>query len=518
MKKNNFLIFCITLITIIFLPLLVKAQSDFNPNRIIEDNVLLNTKSMTPQDIQSFLASRNSFLANYVTEAAYGETKSAAQIIYDAANNNYDCDGVTLNENPTEAERMIKCKRITTVNPQFLIMLLQKEQSLIQNPSPSQKALDEATGYGCPTGGYCNPYWKGFGKQVNSAALQFLAYMENPNRYNFKVGSTYIAKDKFSMLKSVSATINDGTYNTIVTSPNFTTVTIENQATAALYTYTPHVYNGNYNVHRLMNLYFPDNNSVTNNNNNIKPVVTFRRTFPNGSILKAENKPEVWLIESGKKRHFTSWAAFISRFRPEQIVIATEAEINYYPLGAEIKFPNYALVQTPNKNIYLLVDREKRPFESLDVYKKIGFNPEELEQATEEELAGFILGKTITAASTYITGALFQNSTSGEIFFVENGTKHLVDKALIGTKYIDRQIIKKTAKDLAALTTGNPILLNEGSLVMTANFPKIYLISDGKKRPFATNESFKALGYDEKNVIVVSSQFLYQYPMGENIN
>ena len=519
MKKNNYLILAIiTILSLSLLPLKTGASSEFNPNRIIEDSVLLNTKSMTLQEIQDFLANRNSFLANYTTEAAYGETKGAAQIIYDAANNNYDCAGVTLSEKPTEAERKLKCKNITTINPQFLIMLLQKEQSLIQNPNPSQKALDEAMGYGCPTGGFCNPYWKGFGKQVNSAALQFLAYMQNPNRYNFKVGGTYIAKDKFSMLKPVATAINDGTYNSIVTAPNFTSVTIENQATAALYTYTPHVYNGNYNVHRLMGLYFPDSNSQITTPAPTTPIINFRRNFPNGSILKTANKPEVWLIENGQRRHFANWASFISRFRPEQIVIASDEEINYYPQGAQIKFANYALVQTPNEKIYLLVGQEKRPFDSLTVYKNIGFNPEELEKASEEELAGFKIGKSITAASTYITGALLEDNKTGEIFHVENGVRYPVDKVLIGTKYLDRTITKRTTKDLSAFSLGAPIILDDGSLAMTSNYPTIYLISDGKKRPFATNEVFKSLGYDEKNVIIASSQFLYNYPMGEVIN
>ncbi len=511
MKKHYFLFFCVILIAISFLKTTeLWAQNEFNPNRIIEDQTLLNTKTMTLQEIQDFLASRNSFLANYTTEAAYGELKTAAQIIYDAANNNYDCEGVTLSENPTEAERKLKCRTITTVNPQFLIVLLQKEQSLIQNPNPSQKALDEATGYGCPTGGFCNPYWKGFGKQVNSAALQFLAYMQNPNRYNFKVGQTYIAKDRFSMLKGLNAAISDGSYNSIVSSPDFVSVTIENQATAALYTYTPHVYNGNYNVHRLMNLYFPNSNST--------PIVGFRRSFPNGSILKTIDKPEVWLIENGQKRHFANWASFISRFRPEQIIIASDEEINYYPTGAQIKFANYALVQTPNEKIYLLVDKEKRPFENLTVFRKIGFNSEELELASEEELAGYLLGKTITTNSKYITGALLEDNKSGQIFYVENENKHPVDKVLIGTKYLDKTITKVSSKELESFTLSSPILLDDGSLVMTANFPRIYLISDGKKRPFINNETFKTLGYDEKNVIIVSSQFLYNYPMGENIN
>lgn len=515
MKNTKILFFCLIFaLTLIIIPLKTEAAEVFNPNRIMEDNVLLNAHAMSLNDIQNFLVSRNSYLANYVTEAAYGETKTAAQIIYDAATKNYDCSGVTLSDEPTEAERMIKCKTITTVNPQFLLVLLQKEQSLIQNPNPSAKALDEATGYGCPTGGMCNPYWKGFGKQVNSAALQFLAYVKEPHKYNFKVGSTYIAKDKFSMLKSVAAAINDATYNSIVTSPGFVSVTIENQATAAMYTYTPHVYNGNYNVHRLMNLYFPD----SNNNTNTSPVITIKRVFPNGSILKSANKPEVWLIENGKKRHFTNWASFISRFRDSQIVIATDEEINQYASGAAIKFANYALVQTPDKQAYLLVGNEKRPFESLDTYKRIGFNPEELEAATEAELAGYIVGKKITTASTYITGALLEDSSNANIYYVENGMKHLVDKALVATKYEAWTITKKTSKELNAIPSGDDIMLDEGSLVMTANYPKIYLISDGKKRPFASETTFQKLGYNKDNVITVSSQFLYNYPMGEAIN
>lgn len=514
MSKKSLLFFSLIFVFVLLTSTRVQAENVFNPNRILEDSVLLNTTSLNPNQIQSFLTERNSYLANYQTANAYGELKTAAQIIYDAANNNYDCDGVVLSDSPTEIERQLKCRKITTVNPQFLLVLLQKEQSLIQNPSPSEKALNEATGYGCPTGGLCNPYWKGFGKQVNSAALQFLAYMESPSKYNFKVGSTYITKDKFSMLKSVSQAINDGSYNSIVASPDFISVTIENQATAALYTYTPHIYNGNFNTHRLMDIYFPGNNAGFPSTS----IPSFKRNFPNGSILKTSDKPEVWLIEGGKKRHFTNWSSFISRFRSEQIVIASAEELAQYSEGPKIKFANYALVKTANEKIYLLVDKEKRPFESLAVFKKIGFNSEELETATEEELAGYVLGKSIGATSTYITGALFENKETGQVYWVEDGLKHLVDKALLNTKYASRQISKKTTKELNAFINGEAIMLDEGSLVMTSSFPKIYLISENKKRPFASDQVFKALGYSENNVMTVSSQFLYNYPLGETIN
>src|SRR5680860_1539910 len=226
MKKNIPTIIILLLAGIVTLGSIssAKAQSDndlvFNPNNIISNNELMDVNSMSLFDIQSFLREKGSYLANYQTNNAYGVLKSAAEIIYDASLNNYNCDGVTLSETPTAEERALKCQTITTINPKALLVLLQKEQSLIQKTSPDQKALDEATGYGCFTGKTCVPYWKGFGKQVNSAALQFLSYMNEPNKYNFKVGSTYIAKDGYTMLKSVEKAVRDGSYNSIVTSPS----------------------------------------------------------------------------------------------------------------------------------------------------------------------------------------------------------------------------------------------------------------------------------------------------------
>jgi len=521
MKKSEFLFFCFTLLILgTFSQISATSaaelnQNGYNQNRILEDDSLLNSSSMTSSQIQSFLENKGSFLAEYSTSNAYGISKAASEMIYDAANNNYDCENASLSDNPTEAERMIKCRRITTVNPQFLLVLLQKENSLISNPSPSQKALDQATGYGCPTGQSCNPYWKGFGKQINSAALQFRAYLNEPGQYKFKVGGTYIAKDRYSMLKTPAEAIKDGTYNSIVASSDFVNVTIENKATAALYNYTPHVYNGNYNTFKLMKDYFGIGGS-----SNYSPVSIpeIKRQFPNGTLLKAENSPEIWLIEGGKKRHFASWAAFSSRFRLDQVLKATEAEIALFPVGDEVKFANYSLIKTEDGKIYLIVDKEKRPFESAAVFKKIGFNPDELEMASSTELSGYALGKTITAASTYITGALLQDSKTGAIYYVENGTKSLVDPSITGIKYPNLKINKKTSKELSVFTTIKPAMLDEGSLVKTSTHTTVYLISDGKKRPFSSEASLAAMGFSMSNIITVSPQFLYNYEMGAAIN
>jgi len=472
------------------LPALAQVEVDpnFNPNRIIEDSELLNYNAMSLPDIQSFLQKKNSYLANYITTNAHGTSKSAAEIIYDASHNNYDCEGITLSDVPTELEKQQKCQKITTVNPKFLLILLQKEAGLIEDTNPAQARLDWATGYGCPDGWVCNPYYKGFGKQVNSASLQFLAYINEQNRYTYKAGQTY----------TISNTLDP--YGT--TSNQTMIVTPANKATAALYNYTPHVFNGNYNVYKLWNRYFPKTTKL----------------YPDGSVLQVKGDPGIWLIENGKKRPFLSYSAFISRFKPDQVIGIAAEELDNYEPGDAIKFANYSIVQTPDKKIYLIVDKEKRQFTNLTVFKKFGFNPAEIETASVNDLAVYANGKQITATSTYVTGVLIQDTKTGGIFYVIDGTKApLTDKILLTTKFKGAKIIKATTKTLNTYTKVAPITFDDGTLVKTDSFPTVYLISNGLKRPFADEAVFTKLGYNSKNVITVSSQFLYNYSQGELI-
>jgi hypothetical protein len=309
--------------------------------------------------------------------------------------------------------------------------------------------------------------------------------MNEQDHYTYQAGQTYTFNNPYGTISNQAMT-----------------VTPINKATAALYNYTPHVFNGNYNVYKLWNRYFP------------KTV----KLYPDGSILQVKGDPGIWLIEGGKKRPFLSYSAFASRYKPDQIVTIAKEELDNYAPGEAIKFANYSLVQTPDKKIYLLVDKEKRQFASLAVFKKIGFNPEEIEKASSTDLAIYATGKQITATSTYVTGVLMQDTKTGGIFYVIDGTKApLTDKILLTTKFKGKKIIKATTKTLNTYTKVDPVMLDDGTLVKTDGFPTVYLISNGQKRPFADEIVFNKLGYNSKNVISVSSKFLYNYAMGETI-
>lgn len=192
----------------------VKADS-FNANNLISDGEFVNVGDMGTSEIQRFLNDQGSYLKDYSENG-----RSAAQIINDAVHGYGDASGTYSG--------IVINSSTGTVNAKVLLVTLQKEQSLISRTTQNTAALNAAMGYGCPDSGGCNSTYAGFTKQIENAAWQLRYNYERADKYsnsNFQVGQTFSFDDY------------NGTH----------TGKYDNKATAALYRYTPHVYNGNYN-------------------------------------------------------------------------------------------------------------------------------------------------------------------------------------------------------------------------------------------------------------------------------
>ncbi len=233
-------------------------------NQLISDGDYIARTSMSPGDIQSFLAGKGSYLAT-ASPSVLGEGnlgRSAAQIIYDAAQGMYDAAG-TLNGITIDTST-------GTVSPRVILSTLQKEQSLVTNGSPSQRDLDCAMGYeggnGCTWMFNNKPHWAGFTNQVEWAAWQL--------RYNYERAQGHGFSD-YQVGQTVSHADGTGVY----------AVTYTNRATAALFRYTPYVFNGNYNFWKNMVLWFgisgnPGSGGANTNDTSTVSIATYRSSFP----------------------------------------------------------------------------------------------------------------------------------------------------------------------------------------------------------------------------------------------
>ena len=245
MKKHTLIFILIfSLLTSIFYVKNPKVSAaSFDPSSIISDATFTNASTMSVADIQNFLISKGSILATISSdklgEGANG--RGAAQIIYDAVRTNRT--DFAHAEGYGELNPLLM-----SLNPQVILVTLQKEQSLITNPYENQTSLDWALGYGCPDGGGCNVAYQGFTNQVVYGAAQFMKNYYKASTSAYKPGQTYIFTNTV------------GYY----TDQPSQSVYITNAATSSLYQYTPHVYNGNYNFWYFMSSWFADFVSLAN--------------------------------------------------------------------------------------------------------------------------------------------------------------------------------------------------------------------------------------------------------------
>jgi len=433
----------------VLLPSTVVA-AEFDPNYIISDTDLEDKGTMSLNGIQSFLTSKG-ILGAFVTQDLDGKTKRAADIIY-------------------------RVSQDWTINPQFILTMLQKEQSLVTDTTPKQGQFDWATGYAvcddCNVNAEGVSRFKGFAKQIDSMAQQFTT--------GYMIDLAQVGK--------TNAGVVTGAQNMIDT----TIVTPANDATSSLYTYTPHIH-GNQNFWKIWNDWFeshPDED------------IEEESLHPTGTLLQSVTDGSVWVIRYGKKQLIKSQAVLLSFYNPNNVIQAEDSILDRYKAAEPLAFPNYSLIEVENGDTYLLVGTQKRKFENPDNLGKFGYVPDEVVIATSSEIAGYEDGSIITLETAYPQGALVQSPETDEIFYVDGNKRHaVVTDDIRDTKYAGWRVHVAEPGELEGYFDGAPIPFPDGTLMRVDNNPTVYVVSDGKRRPIISEDTFLGLGYEWEDVV-----------------
>jgi len=200
-------------------PASAATAEDFNPGRIISDAVFYAAGSMGPDQVQAFLSSKVA-----TCRAGYTCLKDYRQATANIAADQY-CTGYAGSAQETAAMIIVKAAQACGISPKVMIVLLEKEQSLVTDDWPTAGQYAKATGNGCPDTAACDPATLGFQYQVYYGARAFQRYALNPTAYNFHANETKNIQYHPDAACGTRA------------------VHIENQATANLYNYTPYVPN-----------------------------------------------------------------------------------------------------------------------------------------------------------------------------------------------------------------------------------------------------------------------------------
>src|SRR3954451_9274311 len=95
------------------------------------------------------------------------------------------CNAYSGAPNETSATIIYKVGQACNVSQAVLIVLLQKEQSLITDSWPSASQYTSATGFACPDTAPCDAEYSGFYNQVYKAAWQYKRYSNPPGTSAF---------------------------------------------------------------------------------------------------------------------------------------------------------------------------------------------------------------------------------------------------------------------------------------------------------------------------------------------
>ncbi|MDR2973785.1 MAG: hypothetical protein LBV00_03580, partial [Propionibacteriaceae bacterium] len=284
--------------------------SQWNPGMIISDEDFYNSSAMDAGQIQSFLEQKGSSCHAGSAPCMKDYRQSTPTHAADAY-----CGRYEGSSNESAAQIIDKVSKACGINPQVLLVNLQKENSLITSQSPSTWSYRTAMGYGCPDTAECDAAYFGFANQVYRAARQFKLYAAFPNSFSYRAGA----------------------WNNILYNPSSSCgsspVFIKNQATASLYIYTPY----QPNAAALANLYGTGDGCSAYGNRNFWTYFTdwFGPSAPTlGVTYSAHGKDYGW--QSAVRNGSTAGTTGQSRR-----VEALTASLTAAPAGSSIGYTAY---------------------------------------------------------------------------------------------------------------------------------------------------------------------------------
>ncbi|WP_245637330.1 hypothetical protein [Actinomyces vulturis] len=197
----------------------------FDREHLIDDEIFYDVNSMTEEDIRTFITTVNDGCMEGIQA-----TPCLAQARFDTPDvpPTQFCPGGYYGAQQEDVATIVSdISQSCGINPRVLLVLMQKEQGLLtaSGAQLTPSSYHSAAGYACPDGTVCDEEHAGLFNQLYGAASQFQRYRLLPDAYRFVAGQ--------SVMVPFSPDEECGGLE----------LTLENQATAALYNYTPYTPN-----------------------------------------------------------------------------------------------------------------------------------------------------------------------------------------------------------------------------------------------------------------------------------
>lgn len=438
-------------------------SSLFNPGNIISNAVFFDGAAMDTGTVQNFLNSK-------VPSCRSGYTcmKNYSQATPSLSRDSY-CGAYSGSASESAAAIISKVGQSCGISPKVLLVLLEKEQSLVSDTWPLDSQYRNATGFACPDTAPCDPSYNGFFYQVYYAARQFQKYAATPNSWNYKAGQ----------------------YNNIRYHPNAacgsSSVYIQNQATAGLYIYTPYQPNSA----ALSNLYGTgDSCSAYGNRNFWRMFTDWFGSTTGSTLMRSPENATVFLVTSAGKYPIGTWE-IVGVYSPL-------GEISYVSQTYLDSLPTQQLASRiargPDGSIYYLDSGIKLPFSSCALVSDWGgaCAASGYVQLDDAQVASFQTGPLMGS----VVG-----TTSGIKYFVNDGTRsEVLDTASLAAAGISGGTYNVLSDNAVLRLSPTAPIVRDLVFVSERGSARTSFLANGLRYPI-TSEDSSGMGVSQAGVL-----------------
>lgn len=524
----------------------------YDQNNLMNDSLFDNISTMSASDIDTFL---NRYPNSCISPNSGFEAKLPTG--YSPSG------GFTFGDFASAGQVIARAAQVYGINPQVLLVTLQKEQSLINGAtcnSGSENKYAAAMGYGCPDSGGVYSYSgislyrrngvehtsvpstcvnsaakAGFSQQVIRGAwlLKFGQQRSKGNVNWAVITGNWNNSDDLAICYSGPMTQGNrsrgGSCNQIVYYDGYTTIDstsvhMDTGATAALYWYTPH-FHGNQNFVKI----FEDTFGFGDVHSGQLSIA-----HPDGTLVRPAaglNAHHVYLLKDGGAAYATSLAVFQSwGFDFGKVKIATQGDLNlmaahdadtaHTSTPRPLQFREGTLVKGSEPTVYVIQNvggvNHKRSLDNLENFNRLGYSFSNVISATDSELSVILTDSPYTTSiAAHPNGTLIRSAGSPDVYYIINGEKHSMTSANIFSshRFNWSQVVTATAGDNQLPTTWPVTWFGEGTLVK-GSAPTVYVIDldvsgvNQSKRNFVTYYNFVGLDYRFSEVVLVNDSEL----------
>lgn len=248
------------------------------------------------------------------------------------------------------------------------------------------------------------------------------------------------------------------------------------------------------------------------------PVVS--GPHPDGTLLRACATCAVYQVRDGRKRPVRAEVVAERGWDLRNALVVSSAEVASYPNGTTVPLPNGRAYLGADGAIWFVRNGSRIRVPDAAALATLGIASTRVRAMSDNGLRTTpVAASTVTLPeNAYYDGALLKAVDGAEVWYVESGVRrHVPDLFTLQSRGLNMlDVVPVTAEQMAAEgfpALGAPLTMSEGPVVKDGA-GRVYVVSNGTRRPFSSWAVYRNYGYGPVLVTQPPSAVLGRLPVG----